>query len=159
MRISDWSSDVCSSDLRNVTLADGSVVTLNKNSELSYPRRFTGSSRTVSLQGEAFFDVETDREKPFVISVNDVEVEVTGTSFNIKSREEVTEVIVESGSVRVRLGDDAVALHPGEKAVSQFAGANLKKTPAPDALYNYYRTNDIVSQRTPLQELAEALEA
>src|SRR3546814_17421332 len=80
MRISDWSSDVCSSDLRNVTLADGSVVTLNKNSELSYPRRFTGSSRTVSLQGEAFFDVETDREKPFVISVNDVEVEVTGRS-------------------------------------------------------------------------------
>jgi transmembrane sensor len=63
------------------TLPDGSVVTLNKNSSLEYPSRFKGETRTIALKGEAFFDVKPNKEKPFIINVNDVEVKSGGHLF------------------------------------------------------------------------------
>jgi len=62
------------------TLPDGSVVTLNKRSVITYPSKFKGNSRAISLKGEAFFNVAPDKKKPFIISVNDVQVTVVGTS-------------------------------------------------------------------------------
>ncbi|HVK49878.1 MAG TPA: FecR domain-containing protein, partial [Pseudobacter sp.] len=83
------------------TLPDGSVITLNKNSTISYAAAFKGDKRNVKLSGEAFFQVKPDISKPFIVTINDVTITVLGTSFNVKSINGKTEVIVESGLVKV----------------------------------------------------------
>ena len=84
-----------------VTLTDGTQVWLNEDSKLSYPDQF-GDSRRVKLEGEAFFDVAKDADHPFIIEMNDAQIMVLGTSFNVRSYldEKETTVAVRSGKVR-----------------------------------------------------------
>lgn len=139
------------------TLPDGSVVTLNKNSELSYPAHFDGGKRNVTLKGEAFFSITANKAKPFVIDAGNSSVTVVGTTFNVKSKNDVTEVIVESGMVEVAKKERSVRLAPGQKVV---VSANTS-TPVPenvtDELYNYYRTNEFVCNATPLGKVVNTL--
>jgi ferric-dicitrate binding protein FerR (iron transport regulator) len=139
------------------TLSDGSVITLNKNASLTYPSKFKGKSRAVALKGEAFFNVTANKEKPFIITVNDVQVKVVGTSFNIKSTPDSIEVIVETGVVQVLKGDKMVELHPGEKTVILQRATTLSKQKEEEKLYNYYRTKEFVCDDTPLWKLVQVL--
>ena len=71
---------------KEITLPDGSLIALNKNSELTYPTKFSRKERLVRLSGEAFFDVTKNPNKKFKIDIDkNAIVEVLGTSFNIKS--------------------------------------------------------------------------
>ena len=135
------------------TLPDGSSVTLNKDSKLVYASN--ENSREVSLKGEAFFDVAQDVNKPFVIKVNDVTIRVLGTSFNVKTTKGNTAVIVESGAVEVSKGKEVIQLKQHERAVISTAQKALQKESSDDELYNYYRTNLIVCNKTPLWKLVE----
>ena len=111
------------------TLSDGSVITLNKRSSITYPSKFKGNTRAIALKGEAFFNVAPDKKKPFIISVNDVQVTVVGTSFNIKSENGNTEVVVETGIVRVTRSGKTVELNAGEKVViAQSDSTRLKRS-------------------------------
>ncbi len=142
----------------NDTLSDGSVVVLNKNSSISYPSKFKGDKRKVNLKGEAFFNVTPDKQKPFVIDVNDVEVTVVGTSFNIKSQNDKTEVVVETGIVRVTKNGQTVELKAGEKILIGAADTVMaEKQVVSDQLYNYYRTKEFVCDDTPLWKLVDVL--
>lgn len=138
------------------TLSDGSVVTLNKNSSLSYPNRFNGTQRVVELNGEAFFTITPNKTKPFLIKVNDVTVKVVGTSFNIRSHNGTTEVIVETGIVEVIRKNSVLQIRPKEKAVVQKDSA-MYKTSETEKLYNYYRTREFVCDNTPLWKLVSVL--
>lgn len=140
----------------NDTLPDGSVVTLNKASSLSYPSRFRGGKREVTLKGEAFFHVAPDKTKPFIVAVNDVEITVVGTSFNVRSENGHTAVIVETGIVRVTHKGKTVELHANEQ-IAVTAADSLAKAPVTDKLYNYYRTKEFVCDDTPLWKLVEVL--
>nr|MBA4167766.1 FecR domain-containing protein [Chitinophagaceae bacterium] len=102
---------------KSETLPDGSVAVLNKNSSITYAGHFQGSKRKIHLKGEGFFTVAADRNKPFTIDINDVTVTVLGTSFNIKNINGKTEVVVESGSVKVERQNRKLILRSGEKAV------------------------------------------
>ena len=139
------------------TLPDRSIITLNKNSTVSYPERFKGDSRIISLQGEAFFRITPDKTKPFIIHVNDVTVWVTGTSFNIKSIQGNTEVIVESGIVQVIKENKKVELHPEEKILVSKENSVFVKETETGSLYNYYRTKEFECDNTPLWKLVEVL--
>ena len=139
------------------TLPDGSFVTLNKNSSISYSRKFTGDRRQVTLRGEAFFTVTPDKKKPFVIDVNDITVTVVGTSFNIKSLAGKTQVVVETGIVRVTKNRETIELRPGEKVEASEADSAMKKEEVTDQLHKYYRTKEFVCDRTPLWKLVEVL--
>jgi ferric-dicitrate binding protein FerR (iron transport regulator) len=139
------------------TLPDGSIVTLNKNSQLDYPSKFKGETRTISLKGEAFFNVTPNKEKPFIIHVNDVTVRVVGTSFNVKSVNGATEVIVETGVVQVIRNNKMVELSPHEKTKVTQQDSVLKKETEQDKLYNYYRSKEFVCDGTPLWKLVQAL--
>lgn len=68
-----------------VMLADGTTVWLNANSSLRYPERFDTKSREVELQGEAFFEVQKEGGKPFVVKTSKMDIEVTGTKFNVNA--------------------------------------------------------------------------
>lgn len=139
------------------TLPDGTVVTLNAGSSVKFNSRFNGDTRAVALTGEAFFDVTPNKEKPFVINTDNASIKVVGTSFNVKSSDKETEVIVETGIVEVSKKKDMVKLVPGEKTVVLNNSSKLVKEKVDDVLYNYYRTNELVCKNTPLWRLVNVL--
>ncbi|MEI9945373.1 MAG: FecR domain-containing protein [Chitinophagaceae bacterium] len=141
----------------NDTLPDGSVVTVNKGSSISYPSKFKNETRPVTLKGEAFFNVSPDKKKPFVISVNDVQITVVGTSFNVKSSNGNTEVIVETGIVKVTKAGKTVELKAKEKLLAETKDSALIKDSVNDQLYKYYRTREFVCDNTPLWKLVEVV--
>ena len=111
-------------------LPDGSLVWLNAESSISYPEHF-GTSRTVSLKGEAFFDVKENLEKPFIIQAGDAEIKVLGTSFNVKAypEEKLVETVVVTGTVEVEgsKAQKSVTLIPNQKAVYDYSENSLWK--------------------------------
>jgi transmembrane sensor len=84
-------------------LPDGSTGLLNGGSSLMFPTQFGRKSRDVKLIGEAYFDVISNHKKPFVVSTENIDVKVFGTSFNVMaySDEKITEVTLERGQVEV----------------------------------------------------------
>lgn len=87
---------------QELQLKDGTSLVLNANSSLSYPSFFEGNSREVFLEGEAFFNVTKNPEKPFIIHTGSVKTTVLGTSFNVRTIEDQdVEVTVVSGKVNV----------------------------------------------------------
>jgi len=139
------------------TLSDGSVVTVNKGSSISYQSKFKGETRRVSLKGEAFFNVTPNKKKPFVISVNDVQITVVGTSFNVKTINGSTEVVVETGIVKVTRAGKTVELRANEEATVGAKDSVMTKEKVSDQLYKYYRTKEFVCDDTPLWKLVEII--
>ncbi len=98
-------------------LKDGTMITLNRSSEIQYPRKFGKYNRTVTLKGEGFFNVEPDPDKPFIIETKDLTVTVLGTTFYVKAFPgEFPEVFVETGKVRCyyKPTGDEIILEAGE---------------------------------------------
>lgn len=139
------------------TLPDGSIVTLNKNSWLSYPEVFQDSIRKVLMGGEIFFAVAADREKPFVVHTGSTEIRVLGTSFNIRNRQGSTEVIVETGKVRVFYHQKQVLLTAGKKAMIQEGDSLIWIEDNKNSLHQYFRSGQFICDNTPLIELAATL--
>jgi transmembrane sensor len=109
------------------------------------------------MKGEAFFHVSPDKKKPFIIRVNDVTIRVVGTSFNVRSANGITEVIVETGVVQVTHHNKTVELRKDEKIKVQQKDSALVKDKVQDRLYNYYRSKQFVCDNTPLWKLVEIL--
>jgi transmembrane sensor len=118
-----------------VMLSDGSLIYLNRNSSLTYPKHFKNRNREVSLEGEAFFDIARDAAHPFIIDAGKATVKVLGTSFNVitdNGNDEV-EVYVSSGKVMVTStdGSGSETLEPdyvgriSEKEISQERNTNV----------------------------------
>ncbi len=84
-------------------LPDGSKIWLNNGSRLKYPVTFDKKVRIVSLEGEAYFDIESNKDYPFIIKTNGIDVRVTGTRLNVCAypTENYQEVVVESGTVEL----------------------------------------------------------
>ncbi|NJN25163.1 MAG: DUF4974 domain-containing protein [Cyclobacteriaceae bacterium] len=102
-----------------VFLPDGSKVVLNSNSTLSYQENFTNGVREVTLEGEAFFEIEKDPDKPFSVLTKQMKVQVLGTSFNLRAfQEQDVQIALLSGKVEVveegNYYNDTISLEPGE---------------------------------------------
>lgn len=111
-----------------VNLEDGSIVTLEKESKLSYPTNFQKDKRMVILEGEALFEIAKNPEKPFYVYANEIVTKVLGTRFSIKAKENGKDVIVNviSGKVsvynqrKINFKDpesNAVILLPNQRAI------------------------------------------
>jgi len=100
-----------------VELSDGSRIFLNRNSELTIRRDFGRNSRNVKLRGEAFFDIAADVSKPFIIDAGNAMVKVVGTSFNVMTSNENSEVevFVKTGKVVLTSSENSqsIELDPG----------------------------------------------
>jgi transmembrane sensor len=99
-------------------LSDGSTVFLNSGSSIEYPKTFDSNVRVVKLKGEAFFQVSKDMKRPFKVLVDDFEVVVLGTKFNVNSNLNSPEVALVEGKVMVKSGrqDASLELSPGQMA-------------------------------------------
>ena len=101
-----------------LVLADGTTVWLNSDSHIRYPVTFSSNTRQVELEGEAYFEVTKDVEKPFIVRMNEYNVRVTGTQFNVRnySNESLATTLVEGG-VQIERRGKVDELRPGQQAV------------------------------------------
>lgn len=112
-----------------VVLTDGTKVWLNAASSLRFPVYFAGNERTVTLEGEAYFEVAPDAAKPFRVHTLRQTTEVLGTHFNVNAYndEPVITTTLTQGSIRVGNGQDSTLVKPGEQTLLSNAGLHLLK--------------------------------
>ncbi len=109
--------------ISKITLPDGSKVWLNAGSKLVYQKKFGINDRELELEGEAFFDVTTNPNKPFIVKTSDMSVRAFGTRFNVKAYPEESTVFatLEEGKVDVLFHNNekqsTVSLKPNEELV------------------------------------------
>ena len=108
----------------NLELSDGTKVWLNASSSLTFPTSFASNERKVILTGEAYFEVAKDKKRPFRVSVNEMQVNVLGTHFNINAYDDeaaINTTLLE-GSVLLSEKSQKVLLKPGQQAQKQKKG-------------------------------------
>jgi ferric-dicitrate binding protein FerR (iron transport regulator) len=112
-----------------VILPDGSKVWLNAATSLRYPTAFTGPTREVQLNGEAYFEIARDAGVPFIVRVNNTTVKVLGTHFNIMGYQDEynTRTTLLEGAVQVEHNNATVRLSPGEQALLRQDQITVKK--------------------------------
>ncbi len=165
----DYLQEVTTNGLEMVKefqLPDGSLVTLNHNSTLRFPKIFDTDRREVILTGEAFFDVQSDPGRPFIIQAGHAEVNVLGTEFNIAAYpgEEMVEVVVKSGTVSVACPDQEahealseVILQATERAVLLDSEKRLEKLPNTNPNYLAWKTRQLIFENSPLSDVIDQL--
>jgi len=102
----------------SMVLSDGTTVWLNTKSSVRFPVVFVGKQREVEVSGEVYFEVARNKEQPFIVKVNNAEVQVLGTHFNIMSYDEESTVntTLFEGSVKFVVGASSVMLKPGQQS-------------------------------------------
>lgn len=102
----------------NLVLADGSRVWLNAASSITFPTAFTGKERKVTIQGEAYFEIAHNADKPFIVESGKNSIKVLGTHFNVNAydNENVVSVTLLEGSVNVSRGITSKMIKPGQQA-------------------------------------------
>jgi ferric-dicitrate binding protein FerR (iron transport regulator) len=102
----------------NIILADGTKVYLNAVSSIKYPTQFNGDKRVVELEGEAYFEVAKNKNKPFIVKSNNQSIEVLGTHFNVHSynNESVVKTTLLEGSIAVTYKNQKAILKPGQQS-------------------------------------------
>jgi ferric-dicitrate binding protein FerR (iron transport regulator) len=141
-RVRDWidpvqyvTTTVPKGQKLKLTLSDGSTVMLNAGSRIRYPEKFNRDTRSVTLlDGEAFFDIQQNDEKPFIVETPGTQTQVLGTAFNVQAYREFKEVkvTVMRGKVAVKEAgtgeQNSVLLLPDEQAIINTAtGYQTKK--------------------------------
>lgn len=139
------------------TLPDGSVVFLNTNTNLSYPADFEGDTREIQLSGEAFFKVQRNESKPFIIHANGSDIRVLGTSFNVKAYTKNVKVSVESGKVEFKHENKQTLLVKGEEAEFEAEKDTIRKAVMLDKNTFAYKTKTFVFEDSSLEHVINVL--
>ena len=101
-----------------IELPDGSQVWLNAASSLRFPTAFAGKERKVEISGEAYFEITKNKSMPFVVKINEAEVQVLGTHFNVMAYndEAAVKTTLLEGSVKFKSSDNTSTLIPGQQS-------------------------------------------
>jgi ferric-dicitrate binding protein FerR (iron transport regulator) len=144
-------------EIKEISLPDGSSVTLNENSRLSYPTDF--GQRNVDLEGEALFNVEHDPAHPFTVAAAGTKTTVLGTAFNVNADLDDVYVSLIEGSVAFTSPEEEeIILVPGETANYNAAKGILVKQAHSTLNFNAWKTGVLAFDRTSLDQVVEDLE-
>lgn len=119
------------------------MITLEPDSRITYPSRFTGDTREVNLSGEAYFEVKPNHEKPFIVCTPYVIATVLGTSFNVEAYPNgIARVVVTSGRVKVQTVKasnelQAVIINAGQSVAYNITINEIEKRNAPEEAVYY----------------------
>jgi len=152
--------------LNKVLLPDGTCVCLNSDTKIRYPQKFGLKTREVSVEGEAFFEVKPNKDKPFIIHAGKAQIKVLGTSFNVSAYPEakLVEVIVETGQVQVinqaaeTKQVNQLILTPGDKGTLVYSSNSLHKMQNQDPNFLAWKTHNLKFNATSLGEVITTLE-
>ena len=144
-----------------VTLPDQSTVWMNSNSKLIY-RNGANNTREVKLIGEAFFKVTKDKSRPFIVSANNIQVEVLGTSFNVKARNgsDIIETSLVEGSIKLsgaELTQDYL-LKPNEKAIYSNSSKSIKIETSDNEVETAWKDNKLQFKSERFADVVKRLE-
>lgn len=153
------------SETRTITLPDSSVITLNANTTLKVPDQWEEDTpREVWLQGEAFFEIEkqishvTTSNRKFLVHTNNLKIEVLGTKFNVNARRNKTQVVLNTGRVKLIGEHNELTMEPGELAeLSEEKQEFVRKVVNPDP-YSSWKENKLICNGTTLREIVEVME-
>lgn len=155
-------------DVREFVLADRSAVMLNANSRLTYRKNFNSAAkREVWLEGEAYFNVRHLEDSAsitphsFIVHTPELDLEVLGTSFNVKTRRSATNVMLAHGSVLVRFRKepyDTVLLKPGEMLEFAPGTAPILHKAVDSLSISAWRQQRFVFSNTPLDQAIQQIE-
>ena len=140
-----------------VLFQDGSKVHLNSGSRIRYPKKFGLSERKVYLEGEAWFEVAKNKNRPFIVDLSYMDIKVLGTTFDVKAypEEEAIFVALETGSIELKSRSfKSYQLRPGEKAVYNKASGRCEVLRSHDVkMYSAWRRNVLVFKSAPLSDV------
>lgn len=140
----------------HIYLPDSTEVILNSGSSLKYDAAFNQKERVVSFAGEAFFNVATNRNKPFVVKLDNMQVVATGTKFNIFSfsNEDRVETTLEEGSIHVSIpGKEPVIMKSGEQIVYFVKSKQYRLGEVATDTYTSWTENKLRFNDTPFEEV------
>lgn len=154
---------VAETGITEVSLPDGSIVTLNRGAVLKYPENFDPEVRNVEIKGEAFFEIDTDTARPFILSYSNVKIEVLGTSFYIASsaKSEKFDIVLVEGKVSIYYKEKPVRkviMQPHDRATVSLKENKIVKKVNTDPNYLSWKTRYFVFENTPLTEVMKKLE-
>jgi ferric-dicitrate binding protein FerR (iron transport regulator) len=145
-----------------VVLFDGTEVHLNSGSTLTYPNRFDGNSRKVTLTGEAFFKVKSDKRHPFIVKTTDFEVNATGTQFNVCTydNDPFSSATLAEGAVSLRMNNSnqLFTINPGEKFRMNRMKNNYLQAAADVESELAWKDGEFIFKNIPFPELVQRLE-
>jgi ferric-dicitrate binding protein FerR (iron transport regulator) len=143
-----------------VTLNDGTTVWLNSRSKLQIPQRFNGKTRKIHLDGEAYFEVEKNNDKPFIVETSRYDVRVTGTKFNVLNYSEMTmfEATLMEGSIEVvNTGkNERVVISANEQVC--LVNNRLQKNTTNSQDYSTWKNGVLTFDSKPFSEIIQKLE-
>ena len=142
-------------------LADGSLVYLNGNSEIAFSKKFGKNERSVTLNGEAFFDVKRNEKLPFRIITGKTTTQVLGTSFNVYSNSEgIVKVSVVTGVVAFYSGkeENGVKLTAGEQAAYNPSNSKVVKEQNTDPNFLAWKTGILYFKESPIAHVFDLLQ-
>ncbi len=148
----------------SLRLSDNTMVWLNAGSRLIYPETFGNGSRQVFLSGEAYFDVEEDSGRPFIVGAGNVHVRVLGTQFNVSSYENMQSVSVSlvEGSVSMEVEYDGISrnalLVPGDVMRFDRQSGELEKSRMQADAYCTWLEGGFYFNNQPLAEIVAQFE-
>lgn len=154
--INDNLTDVTAyTSIEEAVLPDGSSVSINQNSTISYPEVNNKKHRLVELKGDAFFEVVRDTNQSFIVSTDEIEIEVLGTSFYVDARKNLNQimVIVKSGSVAVKSQNAKVILSTNEVGVYDRINRTLIKEKNDNVNYLAWKTGLLLFEKSTLEEV------
>ncbi|MDN5202429.1 DUF4974 domain-containing protein [Fulvivirgaceae bacterium BMA10] len=127
----------------SLTLSDGSRVWMNSATTLTYPVEFGSKDRVVELQGEAYFDIAHDPEKPFKVISKEQTTTVLGTKFNVSSYTDIITTTLVEGSVRVNVADQPIEilLEPGHQVSYNTKDRSANTNKVDTELYTAWKDN------------------
>lgn len=144
-----------------VLLPDGSKVQLNSESHLKFISDFRSNTRKVSLEGEAFFNVTHDQSRPFVVEMQDLKIEVLGTTFNVScyTNDSLVTTFLQTGKVKIISGkSDFVYLSPHEAYMFNKVTQESKKLKVGDQRYTDWTLGKLTINSETIGEFAKKLE-
>ncbi len=146
----------------SLTLPDGTRVWLNSGSSISYPVLFANDFRAVSLKGEAYFEVKKDKSWPFVVNTKNLDVVVTGTTFNCNAypeNDQVQTVLVE-GEVTLanQSATELATLNPGELAIFDKSNQRITTTKTDLQKYIAWKSGKLMFRDDKMNKVVEKLE-
>lgn len=144
----------------DIVLADGTKVYINSDSRIVYDNSYNKRARVISLEGEAYFEVAKDKEKPFIVKANGINVEALGTSFNVcayKQDQSVAVTLIE-GKVKVNDGKHEIYMKPNERLTCNLTNGNFERSELHPNVNNLlWRSHELALYGESLEEICTIL--
>lgn len=155
---------IADNGIKQVTLPDGTIVTLNKSAQISWDSSFDKAERRVVLSGEAFFDVKKDPHHPFILQSQNISTTVLGTAFNVESYAPEKQIKVSLIRGLVKINDDKepqnhAELKPGQMMAYNKENRKLEVKPIAVENPSAWIKGDLVFNDIPLASAIERLKA